>query len=141
MTSFLKALNTNLIRPRLPAPQVLKGNQMNNGKYDAADLSGHNSGISQIPEHTVNAAGERLLSFVQRYENLEDEKQAIMSDQKELKAELKSAGYEPKIFMQLIRIRKMEPDQRAEQEALLETYLSAIGMNSQPDLFQSEDES
>lgn len=89
---------------------------------------GHNSGVAEIPEHTINAAGERLLSYVQRYENLEDDKQAIMSDQRELKAELKSAGYEPKIFMQIIRMRKMEPDDRAEQEALIKTYLAALGM-------------
>lgn len=75
-----------------------------------------------------SATGARLRSFIERVERLEEDKKGIMDDIKEVFAEAKSDGFDVKIMRQIIRIRKMEPDDRAEAEALLETYLSAIGM-------------
>ncbi len=73
-------------------------------------------------------AGERLRSFIQRIERLEEEKKTISDDVREVYAEAKSTGFDPKIMRQVIKLRKMETADRQEQEALLETYLAALGM-------------
>jgi uncharacterized protein (UPF0335 family) len=73
-------------------------------------------------------AGERLRSFIQRIERLEEEKKTISDDIREVFAEAKSTGFDPKIMRQVLRLRKMETGDRQEMEALLETYLSALGM-------------
>jgi uncharacterized protein (UPF0335 family) len=73
-------------------------------------------------------AGERLRSFIQRIERLEEEKKTISDDIREVFAEAKSNGFDPKIMRQVLRLRRMEVADRQEQEALLETYLAALGM-------------
>lgn len=73
-------------------------------------------------------AGEHLRSFIQRIERLEEEKNTISEDIREVFAESKSMGFDPKIMRQVLRLRKMETSDRQEQEALLETYLAALGM-------------
>ena len=73
-------------------------------------------------------AGERLRSFIERIERLEEEKKAIADDIKEVYAESKSDGFDVKTIRQIIRIRKMEPNDRQEAEYLLDTYMSALGM-------------
>jgi uncharacterized protein (UPF0335 family) len=73
-------------------------------------------------------AGDRLKSFIERIERLEEEKRALAEDVKEIYSEAKGAGFDVKIIRQIIRIRKMDEDDRDEQEALLDTYLRAIGM-------------
>lgn len=72
-------------------------------------------------------AGERLKSFIERIERLSEEKQAIADDIKEIYQEAKGVGFEPKIIKEIIKIRKIDRGTRAEQEAILETYLTAIG--------------
>lgn len=69
----------------------------------------------------------RLKSFIERIEHIEEEQKALSDDKKEIYSELKSAGFDPKIVRQVIKLRKMDKADRQEQEALLETYLSAIG--------------
>ena len=73
-------------------------------------------------------AGAQLKSFIERIERLEDEKRALGEDIKEVYAEAKGTGFEPKIMRQLIRIRKMDKDEHDEQESLLDLYKRAIGM-------------
>jgi len=73
-------------------------------------------------------AGDRLKSFVERIERLEEEKRALAEDIKEVYSEAKGAGFDAKVMRQVIRIRKMDPDDRAEQEGLLDTYMRALGM-------------
>jgi uncharacterized protein (UPF0335 family) len=72
-------------------------------------------------------AGERLRSFIERVERLEEEKAAIQGDVKEIYAEAKGEGYDTKVLRQVVRLRKMDRAERQEQEALLELYLSALG--------------
>ena len=72
-------------------------------------------------------AAERLRSFIERVERLEEEKAVIAGDIKEVYAEAKGEGYETKILRQIIRLRKMDRAERQEQEALLDLYLSALG--------------
>jgi uncharacterized protein (UPF0335 family) len=74
-------------------------------------------------------AGERLRSFVERIERLEEEKKALQDDIKEVYAEAKGAGFDVKILRQVIRLRKQDREERQEQEELLEIYLAALGMN------------
>lgn len=77
---------------------------------------------------TGGIAAERLRSFIERIERLEEEKANIAADVKEVFAEAKSAGFDIKILRQLIRLRKMEKEDRQEQEELLDLYKRAIGM-------------
>ena len=70
----------------------------------------------------------RLKTFVERIERLEEEKNNILEDIKEVYSEAKSSGYDPKIMRKILLIRKMDIDQRLEQEALLDTYRNALGI-------------
>jgi len=73
-------------------------------------------------------AGERLKSFVERVENLEAEKQALAEDIKEVYSEAKSSGFDIKILRQIIRLRKMDENDRSEMETLLDDYKRALEM-------------
>ena len=73
-------------------------------------------------------SADRLRSFVERIERLEEEKAALASDIREVYSEAKGAGYDVKVMRQVMRLRKLDKDARQEQEAVLETYLRALGM-------------
>ena len=74
-----------------------------------------------------SVAADRLRSFIERVERLEEDKAAIMNDIKEVFAEAKGEGYDVNTLRQVIRLRKMDRADRQEMEALLELYLSALG--------------
>ena len=61
-------------------------------------------------------------------ERLEEEKKGIADDIRDVYAEAKAVGYDVKIMRQIIRLRKMKPDERSEQETILDTYKAALGM-------------
>jgi uncharacterized protein (UPF0335 family) len=73
-------------------------------------------------------AADRLKSFIERIERLEEEKAALAGDIREVYSEAKSTGFETKIMRQVVRLRKLEPHDREEQEQLLDLYKRAIGM-------------
>ena len=73
-------------------------------------------------------AGDRLRSFIDRIERLEEEKKAIAEDIKEVYAESKALGFDTKIIRKIVSLRKMEDHERNEQEELIEVYKQAIGM-------------
>jgi len=73
-------------------------------------------------------AGERLKSFIERIERLEEEKKALAADIKEVYAEAKGTGFDTKIMRQVIRLRRMDKDDLDEQETLLDVYKRALGM-------------
>jgi uncharacterized protein (UPF0335 family) len=75
----------------------------------------------------TTVAGERLKSFLERVERLEEEKATIAGDIKEVFAEAKGEGYDTKTMRKIIRLRKMDKAKRQEEEALLDLYLSALG--------------
>ena len=79
-----------------------------------------------------SSAREQLKAFVARIERLEEEKAATTGDIKEVYAEAKSMGFDPKILRTVIRIRKQDADVRQEHEAVLATYLHALGMAGEP---------
>ena len=73
------------------------------------------------------AAGQ-LKSLIERIERLEEEKSALTADIREVYAEAKGHGFDAKIMRQVVRMRKMETSDRQEQEAILDLYMSALGM-------------
>jgi uncharacterized protein (UPF0335 family) len=78
----------------------------------------------------ANFAKDQLKSIVERVERLEEEKSALSGDIKEVYAEAKGNGFDTKIIRQVVRIRKMDSTEREEADALLDLYLSALGMAS-----------
>ena len=75
-------------------------------------------------------AKDQLKAFVERVERLEEEKKAIADDIRDVYAEAKGNGFDVKTLRVVVRLRKQDINERKEQEALLETYLHALGMLS-----------
>jgi len=71
---------------------------------------------------------DQLRAFVERIERLEEEKAALATDTREVYAEAKSMGFDVKTLRTIIRLRKQDSNERLEQEAILETYMAALGM-------------
>ena len=71
-------------------------------------------------------AGERLRSFVERIEHLDEEIAALSEDKKGIFAEAKGEGYDVKVLREVIKLRKQDPDERDEHASLLDLYLHAI---------------
>ncbi len=80
---------------------------------------------------TGGIAADQIRSIIERIERLEEEKQALADDIKEVYAEAKGNGFDTKILRQVIRIRKQDSAERQEQEALLDLYLHALGMRAE----------
>lgn len=80
---------------------------------DSTPKAGHNS---------------QLTSLVERIERLEDDKRSVADDIKSVYAEAKSSGFDTKAMREVIRLRRMDATERAEREALRETYMAALGM-------------
>ena len=73
-------------------------------------------------------AAQRLRSFIERIERLEEEKAALTADIREVYAEAKGDGFDVKTMRQIVRLRKLDSSDRAEQEALLDLYKAALGL-------------
>lgn len=73
-------------------------------------------------------SAQRLKSFIERIERLEEEKKAMGADVREVYSEAKSGGFDVKIIRKVIALRKMDAAERQEQEALMQVYIDAIGM-------------
>lgn len=89
------------------------------GKVEAGE-EGHNSGT---------VAADQLRLFIERVERLEEEKRAIADDVKDVFAEAKANGYDTKTMRAIVRLRRMEKQKRQEEQMLLDTYKSALGMD------------
>lgn len=72
-------------------------------------------------------SAQRLKSFIERIERLEEERKALGADLREVYSEAKSGGFDVKIIRQVVKLRKMDKADRQEQEALLQVYLDAVG--------------
>lgn len=81
-----------------------------------------------MTDGTLTVAAHELRQFVERYERLEAEKKDAADAQKEVLAELKGRGYQPKPFKMVIAQRKRDANDLAEEEAVLDVYKSALGM-------------
>jgi len=73
-------------------------------------------------------AGDQLRSYIERIERLEEEKAALASDIRDVFAEAKGNGFDVKIMRQVLKLRKMDKDDRDELETVLDLYLRALGM-------------
>ena len=77
---------------------------------------------------TAGIAGDRLRSVIERVERLEEDRTNLNADIREVYSEAKSAGVDAKTMRQIVRLRKLEPNERQEQEHLLEVYRNAVGI-------------
>jgi uncharacterized protein (UPF0335 family) len=77
---------------------------------------------------STNFAKEQLKAVIERVERLEEEKKAIADDIKDVYAEAKAHGFDVKALRTIVRLRKQDSDERKEEEAILETYMHALGM-------------
>ena len=82
-------------------------------------------------------AKDQLKAFVERIERLNEEKQALLDDIKNVYAEAKGNGFDVKALRTIIAMRKQDADKRREHEAILETYLHALGMLADTPLGQA----
>ena len=82
--------------------------------------------MTEIGHNSI--AKDQLKSIIERVERLEDDKKAISDDIKDVYGEAKGNGYDVKALRRLVMLRKQDPDKRAEQEAILDTYMHALGM-------------
>ncbi|MCT7662341.1 DUF2312 domain-containing protein [Shinella kummerowiae] len=89
--------------------------------------TGHNSGADA---HGI--ARDQLRAFVERIERLDEEAKALNDDRKDVYGEAKGCGFDVKILKRVIAIRRQDRDQRLEEEAILDTYLHALGMIDLP---------
>ena len=76
----------------------------------------------------TSLAKSKLRSFIERIERLEDEKTALAADIREVYFEAKGEGFDTKIMRQVVRLRRLDRSERLEQEAVLDTYMSVLGM-------------
>jgi uncharacterized protein (UPF0335 family) len=81
-----------------------------------------------LPVQLQTSAKDQLRAFVARIERLEEEKAALAGDLREVYAEAKSTGFDVKALRSVIRLRKQDENKRREEEAVLTTYLHALGM-------------
>lgn len=87
--------------------------------------AGHNSDVHGV-------ARDQLRAFVQRIERLDEEIKCLNDDKRDVFGEAKSMGFDTKILKRVVQIRRQDKDQRLEEEAVLETYLIALGMIEGP---------
>lgn len=86
------------------------------------------SAIAGEATNVGGIAGDQLRSYIERIERLEEEKAALTADIREVFAEAKANGFDVKIMRQVLKLRKMDRDDRAEEETLLDLYKRALGM-------------
>lgn len=82
--------------------------------------------MTEIGHNSI--AKDQLKSIIERVERLEEDKAAIASDIKDVYSEAKGNGFDAKALRRIVALRKQDPDKRAEQDAILDTYMHALGM-------------
>jgi len=87
--------------------------------------------------HNSAFASDQLKSIIERIERMEEEKKAIADDIRDVYAEAKGNGFDVKALRAIVRLRKLDVDERREQEAVLETYMHALGMLADTPLGQA----
>jgi uncharacterized protein (UPF0335 family) len=82
----------------------------------------------QEEQPATRFAKDQLKSIIERIERLEEEKKTISDDIRDVYAESKGNGFDVKALRAIVRLRKQDPQERQEQETILETYMQALGM-------------
>lgn len=83
--------------------------------------------ISEITLSVPTPAADHLRAFIERIERLEEEKKTLSEDIKDVYGEAKGNGFDPKILRKVISLRKKQPHERQEEEAILDLYMTALG--------------
>jgi uncharacterized protein (UPF0335 family) len=86
------------------------------------------SAAAEKEQPATRFAKDQLKVFVERIERLEDEKKATSDDIRDVYAEAKGTGFDTKALRTIVRLRKLDTDERREQQEVLDTYLHALGM-------------
>ena len=84
--------------------------------------------MSEPTQDAYNVTAKELRQFIERYEHLEAERKDITDQQAEVMAEAKGRGYDTKVLKKIIAMRKRKPDEIAEEEAVMDLYKAALGM-------------
>jgi uncharacterized protein (UPF0335 family) len=84
--------------------------------------------VKEQDQPATRFAKDHLKAFVERIERLEEEKKAIADDVRDVYAEAKATGFDVKALRAIVKLRKVDADERKEHEAILETYMHALGM-------------
>lgn len=95
------------------------------------DAKAIQASIKSIKEEQAPAtrfAKDQLKAIIERIERLEEEKKTISDDIRDVYAEGKGNGFDVKALRQIVKLRKQDPNERAEAETILETYMQALGM-------------
>ncbi len=95
---------------------------------DAPQSQTPDNPAAESDDATETPTGQRLRSFIERVERLEEEKKGLADDIKEVYAEAKAQGFDVKTMRKIVSLRKKDPDDRAEEDALLDTYMAELGM-------------
>lgn len=86
-------------------------------------------GSAATLKDSAQVTGKKLKQFIERIERLEEEKQGLASDIRDVYAEAKGNGFDAKVMRKIVSLRKMPDQERSEQDELLELYKAAIGMD------------
>ena len=81
---------------------------------------------------SVGIAGDRIRSFIERIEHIEEELKALNEGKKEVFAEAKGEGFDVKVLKEILRLRKQDKDERDEQDSLLDLYMQAMESSEEP---------
>ncbi len=93
------------------------------------EVGNRKEGVNPMEQSDAQGVtGDQLRAFIERIERLEEEKKELSEQVKEVFAELKGQGFDVKAIRQILKLRKQDPDDRAEEEAVLDLYMSALGM-------------
>ena len=95
-------------------------------KETAAKLRVKNT--QEAMKDVAGVSGQRLKSFIERVERLEEEKKGLAEDIRDVYGEAKGTGFDPKIMRKIVSLRKSNLEKRREESELLDLYMSAIGM-------------
>lgn len=95
-------------------------------------------GIMADTVSSDSVAQDQIRAFIERIERLEEEKGSLACDIKEVYAEAKGNGFDTKVLRKIVSIRKQDHNERMEQEALLDLYLTALGMSAGADSMDGE---
>ena len=108
-----------------PAPKAQKHHQHKKRNY-ASPAEREAAAVKEEP--ATRFAKDQLKAIIERIERLEEEKKTISDDIRDVYAEAKGNGFDVKALRTIVRMRKQDANERAEQETILETYLQALGM-------------
>lgn len=108
--------------------QAFPANESDNETLSGSENDDAKTSSESAAKTVQGVSGERLKSFIERVERLEEEKTAIAEDIKDVYSEAKAVGYETKIIRKIVSQRKMDTEKRREEEELLDLYKAAIGM-------------